>query len=261
MSRSTRPGFTLLELLTAVAVIALLLAIFIPSLRSVVEKARTVICAHRLHGLVSAQTGYTFDHGGSFSTARTWCANSIWYGTPQATFRNPANLQYGLWPYIGNDNMYLCQTFQSIVGAGITYAPGVTPVRAYTMNWRIAPNTDNQTTLYDRLYRVRNAAGFAVFAEEDPYIVPGRAGYSINDGYWLANGTAAAAGADAAATYHLPPTTVTIPAGYSPSLVWGSYGFGSSSVGYLDGHAELIPFNFGNPTGILPDYTSIVYSR
>lgn len=258
--RRTQPGFTLIEALAAVTVIALLLMILLPTLRTAIEKARTLTCAHRLHTLVSAQTLYTIDHGGLFSTARTWCANSVWYGTPETTFRNPANLQYGLYPYVGNEGIYLCSTFRSIVAQGITYASGVTPVRSYTMTWTIAPafSSPDGRTAYDRLYLIKNASLFAVFTEEDPYIVPGRDGYSINDGYWRANGTASTPGADAAGTYHMPPATILVPGGYMGCLSWGSYGFGSANVGFLDGHTELIPYNFGNPYGYLPDYKSIV---
>lgn len=53
-----KPGFTLLELLIVIAVIAALIAICIPALRAARESARTVRCAANIRGLVLGMRSY-----------------------------------------------------------------------------------------------------------------------------------------------------------------------------------------------------------
>ena len=56
-----RRGFTLIELLVVMAIIALLVAVLLPSLRGSREAARAVVCASKLRQLGIALTGYLND--------------------------------------------------------------------------------------------------------------------------------------------------------------------------------------------------------
>ncbi len=55
-------AFTLIELLVVVAIIALLLAIFLPSLERARESARRGVCGAHLHGLMVALEAYSYDN-------------------------------------------------------------------------------------------------------------------------------------------------------------------------------------------------------
>ncbi|MBN1344017.1 MAG: prepilin-type N-terminal cleavage/methylation domain-containing protein [Phycisphaerae bacterium] len=55
-------GFSLLELLSAVAIIALLASILIPSLSSARKSAKQVVCASQLRALAQAAVGYSTDY-------------------------------------------------------------------------------------------------------------------------------------------------------------------------------------------------------
>jgi prepilin-type N-terminal cleavage/methylation domain-containing protein len=61
---SRRPGFTLVELLVVVSIIALLLAILLPSLRKARSQAKRVVCGCRLKQLGLAHTTYALEHNG-----------------------------------------------------------------------------------------------------------------------------------------------------------------------------------------------------
>ena len=57
-------GFTLVELLVVVAIIALLVSILLPALSKAKEQALTTICATKQHNLIIAWTNYAEDHDG-----------------------------------------------------------------------------------------------------------------------------------------------------------------------------------------------------
>lgn len=61
----SRAGFTLIEILTVVAVIALLIAILLPSLRSARRQVRSSVCKANLKGLMTAIHTYAADHAGT----------------------------------------------------------------------------------------------------------------------------------------------------------------------------------------------------
>lgn len=58
-TRSTRTGFTLIELLVVISIIALLIAILLPTLRSAREVARTAVCLSNQRQIMTAVTNYT----------------------------------------------------------------------------------------------------------------------------------------------------------------------------------------------------------
>ncbi len=62
----TQKAFTLIELLVVISIIALLMAILLPSLKLVKEQAQTIMCLSNLRQVGTFFFLYTSDHGGSF---------------------------------------------------------------------------------------------------------------------------------------------------------------------------------------------------
>jgi len=82
---SIRRAFTLIELLVVVAIIALLIAILLPSLGRARERARTVVCGTNLHSMYTAISIYETDSDGYMMPERVGVEHisanmSRWYG-------------------------------------------------------------------------------------------------------------------------------------------------------------------------------------
>ena len=65
-------GFTLIELLVVVAIIALLIAILLPSLARAREAAKRGVCCQNLKGITSACKTYAFDNEDRWPLAASW---------------------------------------------------------------------------------------------------------------------------------------------------------------------------------------------
>src|SRR4051812_36775555 len=64
--RRQRPGFTLVELLVVLAIIALLIAILIPALNAVRERANRLKCMSNLRAIGQAMKIYAHDNKGQY---------------------------------------------------------------------------------------------------------------------------------------------------------------------------------------------------
>src|SRR5438477_9528189 len=62
--RSKRPGFTLIEVLVVVAIIALLVAILLPSLAKARLQARRTMCLNNIRSMEQAHWMYMTSNGG-----------------------------------------------------------------------------------------------------------------------------------------------------------------------------------------------------
>lgn len=75
MKSSSRRAFTLVELLTVIAIIAVLTAITIPVINNVRESARNTRCMVNLRGLHTAASLWSTENGGRLPDARRWAYN------------------------------------------------------------------------------------------------------------------------------------------------------------------------------------------
>ena len=67
-----RAGFTLIEVLTVVAIISILAALLLPALTRAKESARGVTCINNMHQFALATMNYTMDHDGNVPGFWTW---------------------------------------------------------------------------------------------------------------------------------------------------------------------------------------------
>lgn len=86
MTRGSSRGFTLIELLVVVSIIALLIAILLPSLGRARENARTTVCATHMRQIAMGNLLYTNDNNGNLITAAI-SGNPVTFPTGQ-TKRN-----------------------------------------------------------------------------------------------------------------------------------------------------------------------------
>lgn len=103
--RSSHPGFTLLELLVSVSVIALLLAMLLPTLGAAREQARAVVCASNLRQIVLANFGYSGDERGHLCPGARDIQTNLhrWHGV-RGTVAAPFDAAHGpLARYLGED--------------------------------------------------------------------------------------------------------------------------------------------------------------
>jgi len=108
------PGFTLIEVLVVVAIIALLVAVLLPSLSKAREQTRRVSCSSNLHQHVSVMMMYAHNFRGQFprnpsqhltgDKSRSWWVDSVvaTYDPPgNPSSRDPFDLRKLLRRYIG----------------------------------------------------------------------------------------------------------------------------------------------------------------
>lgn len=132
-----RTGFTLIEVLVVVAIIALLVAILIPSLSAARERAYRTVCAANLHSVGQAMTYYNQDDRHYYM------------------YNGVRNFTTGAWGQdtIGGDScVALALDMKSIPPTGGAAAIG-TPNKKYLRNWDtvVCPATKNKIKKADDL--------------------------------------------------------------------------------------------------------------
>ncbi|MHC5155155.1 MAG: type II secretion system protein [Planctomycetota bacterium] len=118
----SKKGFTLIELLVVISIIALLLAVIMPSLKRAKEAGMRIMCLSNLKSLCQTVHLYTLDHDGGFPSGHT-ATDSSWvdhrglrdfnpYEDPEIEEEHRIAIRRGvLWPYAsGGLGMYKCPT-------------------------------------------------------------------------------------------------------------------------------------------------------
>jgi len=113
------PGFTLIELLVVIAVIAILMAILLPSLKRAREYARRAVCMGNLRQIQTAWHAYAVDHDDYIVNGEVcrsmpnphgegWLVRSD-FAAPETSAQGQAVMRTGaLASYVGDVRVYLC---------------------------------------------------------------------------------------------------------------------------------------------------------
>src|SRR5688572_1271639 len=126
-SRRRSLGFTLVELLLVIGIIAVLIAILLPAVRKAMEQANAIKCQSNLRSMMQACLTFAADYKGhlpgldsDYGEAEFW--RRCVYSGPALGTPPPANNAEKvataphngtLWKYLRNRQIYLCPSSQS----------------------------------------------------------------------------------------------------------------------------------------------------
>ena len=239
-----RTGFSLVELLVVVAIIAVLATLLVPWLGQAKELARMAACASNLRNLCTSNNAYASSHDSAYSHPRRWVTNvyAHWQDPREVA---EAHVKDGtLWKYSGSLEVYCCPSFRSAAarapsleytcGRLVTYPVKDPPenhlVRSYTANSNVGEYSEERYTTIDGkqvakrcplMTDVRRPSDLAMYSEESPWRIPVYAPHPMNDAVlYVPDGSYI----DAIADYHQTPR--------------GSLNDGLGQVVYCDAHVE-----------------------
>jgi len=126
-------GFTLVELLVVIGIIALLISMLMPALGKVRDQANGAKCSNNLRQLMTATLMFVGDHKGKcpggetdynrpISEERCWVANGP-DNAPTAYDWKTGPQSGTLWRYVNSPGAYLCPS-RVPGGEGVTQGPG-----------------------------------------------------------------------------------------------------------------------------------------
>jgi prepilin-type N-terminal cleavage/methylation domain-containing protein/prepilin-type processing-associated H-X9-DG protein len=194
-----KPGFTLIEVLVVIAIVAMLAAILLPALSKARERAQALFCLNNTRQLMLGWQVYAEDHDGrlpynlgmsgssTFRTNANWVNNVMTWDLSSDNTNLATITEAGLGPYVGGATIiYRCPADNVL--STIQQAAGWSArIRSYSMNAMVGNagnfstngynvNNPNYTQFF-KLTQIQQPSEIFVFLDEHPA--------SIDDGYFL----------------------------------------------------------------------------
>jgi len=243
-----KKAFTLIELLVVIAIIALLLAIIVPALRRVREKAQLILCKTNLRAYGTAMKLYLNANDDLYPECTTSMFNGNytgygytipircqWHDERISPATNPG-FAGPLWEYMDNEAAHMCPTFKRFAKLYGAEHPGhnssipVVPQYAYSQNVFLGRMKSNGEPLaVARESEVVEPARVLVWVEETIWLVPPTSvnRWVLNDTCFFTRHPSDPVGlGDFIATYH------------NTTLEKKNDGVGNAV--FVDGHVELV---------------------
>ncbi|OHB68820.1 MAG: hypothetical protein A2Y77_11635 [Planctomycetes bacterium RBG_13_62_9] len=194
-------GFTLIELLVVISIIAILMAVLMPSLQRVREQARFMSCRSNLRNYAVVQRMYADDNNGNFPRSFDWLfknggTNCNWHDASRNLDQHP-ELAGACWSYLKSyPKIHVCPTFNNVAKSrSCSRCRGnpipVVPQYGYTMNsylngdafgsvpaqYQISISGQNMR----KESQVKRPADTFYFGEENSWPIAGLNAAGIND--------------------------------------------------------------------------------
>ena len=174
----TGVGFTLVELLVVIAVIAILAALLLPALSRAKARASGAVCANNLHQLQLCWQMYADDHQGFVPPNYSLFTNGIWRSTPDSWIGNSSApddtnfvpIQTGLlfqYDYNRAVAVYHCPADRSRVFNGHGGLLPMLRTRSYSMNGNLGGRTSEVQTVVYRVTDIPAPSELFVFIDEN----------------------------------------------------------------------------------------------
>ena len=248
VSRKPIHGFTLIELLVVIAIIALLLAMLVPALQKVKEKARAVQCSNRIKQMGVVWHLYANDNNGKWYTDADHGYPVTWWG-PLLDYEEgaedflacPSMYRYGWWGHYASSSLVTRNPRGGIwlgIDLGYGYNMGINLTNCKVSNWRQPSRTGLM-------------AETACFYWYNGPVYPG-SGDDDFAGYWFADRHKEGRYGINGSPYD-DLTALTASANSLTSIVKA----GTGSILFMDGHFDWMdtPYPNGNYPTIIPgDY-------
>jgi prepilin-type N-terminal cleavage/methylation domain-containing protein/prepilin-type processing-associated H-X9-DG protein len=252
-ARARCPGFTLVELLVVIGIIAVLVSILLPSLAGARAQAQSIQCQSNIRQILTACLMYQNDHRGYFPPGAddiAWGDNNFhrWHGSrasldptaPKYTFRfegyaeTPAATPSPLREYLQTDKIKACPTFLDLAQTGSELGSG-----GYGYNNDYIGSSTAVDALDPMAYKnpakfsqVRNPTDKIVFADV--------AAISFWDGSQLQSGIFED-------SFAYPPVSYWSGFQWSPDPSIHFRHRDRASIGWADGHVTSEPFGWSVP--------------